>query len=174
MAHASTSTATWCASSAGLKRQLSAEPELYAINTGAAEALHLANLMEELALAGYTTTTIAGAEGNETKTVRKRPTITSRADSTSSKALATRGQGKRSKRITIRRFWVQETVRAGALRLAKVGTHDNMADTMTKYVATSVLLHHLGSLGLTASTMAMCAAATCTTPWHASGLRYRN
>ena len=55
-------------------------------------------------------------------------------DASAAKGIAMRvGLGK-LKHVDISQLWVQEKVRSGEVEIVKVGTHENIADTLTKYV----------------------------------------
>ena len=70
-------------------------------------------------------------------------------DSTSAKAIATRmGVSKLTRHIQLRFLYMQDLVANGTLKIKKIGTTQNPADVMTKYVTTNVLLSHLPRLGV--------------------------
>ena len=101
----------------------SAEAELYAINTGATEALHFQNLLTDLL--------------NNSKT-----NIKIHTDSSSGKSFATRiGTGKKTKHVELKHLFIQQLV-------ALNHTNDNPADIFTKYVSAETLQRHLHSVGL--------------------------
>ena len=112
----------------------SGEAELYAIGTGINEALHIKNFLIESELA-------------------TKVNITVHTDSTAGKSLATRiGTGKRSKHFDLKYLYMQDLVKQGLVRLEKVHTLQNSADSLTKYVDATTLLRHLSALGLEPST----------------------
>ena len=108
----------------------SAESELYAIGTGATEALHVKNFLQEA-----------------TSSIK----ITARihTDSTSGKSIATRiGSSKKAKHIELKHLFIQQLVHNGILSIHKVGTLDNLADILTKNVGADTLRRHLYGVGL--------------------------
>ena len=108
----------------------SAEAELYAINTGATEALHLQNLLTDLL--------------NSNKA-----NIKIHTDSSSGKSIATRiGTGKKTKHVELKHLFIQQLVALNHLRIIKIHTNDNPADIFTKYVTAETLQRHLHSVGL--------------------------
>ena len=108
----------------------SAEAELYSINTGATEALHLQNLLTDLL--------------NSNKA-----NIKIHTDSSSGKSIATRiGTGKKTKHVELKHLFIQQLVALNHLRIIKIHTNDNPADIFTKYVSAETLQRHLHSVGL--------------------------
>ena len=107
-----------------------AEAELYAINTGATEALHIRSfLMEALN--------------------KKKVNIKIYTDSSSGKSIATRiGSSKKAKHIELKHLFIQQLVLNDIVRIIKVNTVANPADILTKYVATETLLRHLNEVGI--------------------------
>ena len=108
----------------------SAESELYAINTGATEGLHAKNFILESGLADKLNMRI-------------------HTDSSSGKSIATRvGASKKAKRIDRKHLFIQQLVHQGILVILKIGTHDNIADILTKYVSAETLMRRLYNAGL--------------------------
>ena len=108
----------------------SAEAELYAINTGATEALHIRNLLIELL--------------NVNKV-----NIKIHTDSSSGKSMATRiGSSRKAKHIDLRHLFIQQLIQHDYVRLIKIHTNDNPADIFTKYVSTEALQRHLQQAGI--------------------------
>ena len=108
----------------------SAEAELYAINTGATEALHLKGLCEEL-------------------TNIKKINIRIHTDSSSGKSMATRiGTSRKAKHIELRHLFIQQLVALDIARIIKIHTNNNPADILTKYVSAETLQRHLNNVGL--------------------------
>ena len=108
----------------------SAEAELYAINTGTTEALHLRNLLMEL-------------------TNTKKINIKIHTDSSAGKSMATRiGASRKAKHIELRHLFIQQLILHDIVRLIKIHTNDNPADILTKYVTAETLHRHLQSVGL--------------------------
>ena len=108
----------------------SAEAELYAINTGATESLHIKNVLHEV----FNT---------------KKINIRIHTDSSSGMSMATRiGSSKKAKHIELKHLFIQQLMQRDLVRI-KVNTANNTADIFTKYVATETLLKHLNDAGLT-------------------------
>ena len=108
----------------------SSEAELYAINTGATEALHLKGLCEEL-------------------TNIKKINIRIHTDSSSGKSMATRiGTSRKAKHIELRHLFIQQLVALDIVRIIKTHTNNNPADILTKYVSAETLQRHLNNVGL--------------------------
>ena len=109
----------------------SAEAELYAINTGATESLHIRNILQEALNI-------------------KKVNIRIHTDSSSGKSMATRiGSSKKAKHIELKHLFIQQLVQHDLVRTIKINTANNTADIFTKYVATETLLRHLNNVGLT-------------------------
>ena len=103
----------------------SGEAELYAIGQGTSEALYIRNLITEAKLA-------------------KSININIHTDSAAGKSMATRfGTSKKTKPVELRFLYVQELVGKGLIKLRKIGTKDNCADVLTKYLGTELLRPHL-------------------------------
>ena len=108
----------------------SAEAELYAINTGATEALHIRSLLIELL------------------SINK-INIKIHTDSSSGKSMATRiGSSRKAKHIELKHLFIQQLISHDYVRLIKIHTNDNPADILTKYVSTETLQRHLHQAGL--------------------------
>ena len=68
--------------------------------------------------------------------------ITIKSDATAAIAIASRrGLGK-VRHIEVCQLWLQEKVRKGDIKVVKVGTHENVADALTKYVSKSIMNMH--------------------------------
>ena len=107
----------------------SAEAELYAINTGATEALHIRSLLIELL------------------SINK-INIKIHTDSSSGKSMATRiGSSRKAKHIELKHLFIQQLISHDYVRLIKIHTNDNPADILTKYVSTETLQRHLHQAG---------------------------
>ena len=100
----------------------SGEAELYAgIGQGTSEALYIRNLITEAKLV-------------------KSISINIHTDSTAGKSMATRfGTSKETKHVELRFLYVQELVGKGLMNQRKIGTKDNCADVLTKYLGTELL-----------------------------------
>ena len=108
----------------------SAEAELYAINTGATEALHIRSFLTEALN-------------------KKEVNIRIHTDSSSGKSIATRiGSLKKAKRIELKHLFKQQLVLNDVVRIIKINTLVEPADIFTKYVATETLLRHLTEVGI--------------------------
>ena len=108
----------------------SAEAELYAINTGATEALHIRSLLMELL--------------NINKV-----NIKIHTDSSSGKSMATRiGSSRKAKHIELKHLFIQRLISHDYVRIIKIHTNDNPADILTKYVSTETLQRHLQQAGI--------------------------
>ena len=69
--------------------------------------------------------------------------ITIKSDATAAIAIASgRGLGK-VRHIEVRQLWLQERVRQGDIKVVKVGTSENVADALTKYVSRSIMDMHI-------------------------------
>ena len=55
-----------------------------------------------------------------------------------------RGLGK-VRHIEVGQLWLQDKVRRGDIKVVKVGTHDNVADALTKYVSKDSMAMHMRS-----------------------------
>ena len=108
----------------------SAESETYAIGTGTSETLYLEQLLTETGMFTtvhmYTHTDSTGATGIIQRT----------------------GLSSKTKHMQLRYLWLQELYTTRKLKLKKVGTLDNLGDTLTKHVTPQVLTRLLGKLGL--------------------------
>ena len=108
----------------------SAEAELYAINTGATEALHIRSFLTEALN-------------------KKKVNVRIHTDSSSGKSIATRiGSSKKAKHIELKHLFLQQLVLNDVVRIIKINTLVNPADIFTKYVATETLLRHLTEVGI--------------------------
>lgn len=110
----------------------SAEAELHAINTGATEALHIRNFLQEA---------LNMAKIN----------VRIHTDSPSGKSMATRiGSSKKAKHIELKHLFIQQLILHDFVRLIKINTNHNTADIFTKYITTETLLRHLHGAGINA------------------------
>ena len=76
--------------------------------------------------------------------------ITIKSDATAAIAIASRrGLGK-VRHIEVCQLWLQERVRRGDITICKVGTHENIADALTKYVTRSIMDMHTKVTGQSA------------------------
>ena len=108
----------------------SGEAELYAIGQGTSEALFVRALLLESGLT-------------------RQVNVHVYTDSTAGKSMATRfGAGKRTKHVELRFLYMQDLVKAGLIKVLKVGTLNNPADFLTKYVSVETLSSLKGRLGV--------------------------
>ena len=69
--------------------------------------------------------------------------ITVKSDATAAIAIASRrGLGK-VRHIEVCQLWLQQKVKEGVISIVKVGTHENVADALTKYVSRENMNAHL-------------------------------
>ena len=69
--------------------------------------------------------------------------LTVKSDATAAIAIASRrGLGK-VRHIEVCQLWLQQKVKDGTIRIVKVGTHENVADALTKYVSRESMSMHL-------------------------------
>ena len=109
----------------------SAEAELHALTSSAAEVLYLRSILLE------------------SKLTSGKFHITLPTNSSSGKSLAMRtGPGKRTRHVELRHFWIQELIKDGLLQIKKIAGVDNCADILTKYVTGDTLEKHLEATGL--------------------------
>lgn len=109
----------------------STEAELYTINTGATEALHLRNLLIELLNINNVNIKI-------------------HTDSPSGKSMARRiGSSRKAKHIDLKHVFIQQLIQHDYVQLIKIHTNDNRADIFTKHVSTETLQRHLQQAGIT-------------------------
>ena len=59
---------------------------------------------------------------------------------------ARKGLGK-VRHTEVCQLWLQERVRKGDIKIVKVGTHENVADALTKYVSRSIMDMHTSVTG---------------------------
>ena len=108
----------------------SGEAELYAIGSGAAEALFIKSLILE---------TLVAPKVN----------IILFTDSTAGKSMAVRfGASRKTKHVQLRFLFVQELVSSGTLVIKKIPGTLNPSDILTKYVAKAILQRHNITLGI--------------------------
>ena len=108
----------------------SGEAELYAIGSGAAEALFARSLVMEAGLF-------------------EKANITIHTDSAAGKSTAGRfGASRKTKHVDLRYLYVQELVQGGMVKLRKVLGALNQADILRKCVGREVLHRHLPTFGL--------------------------
>ena len=73
--------------------------------------------------------------------------LTLKSDASAAIAIASRrGLGK-VRHIEVCQLWLQEKVRSGEVRVVKVGTDENVADSLTKYVSSEILRKHMRATG---------------------------
>ena len=110
--------------------QSSAESEAKAITKGCIEALYVKHLMEHQTARPFK--------------------IELWKDSSSAKAIMQRlGPGRRAKHLEVHTMWVQQLNKICLISLNKLGTLENVADLLTKYVPKAVLDKLAGMMGYT-------------------------
>ena len=68
-----------------------------------------------------------------------------KSDASAAIAIANRrGLGK-VRHIEVCQLWLQDKVRRGDIKVVKVGTHENIADALTKYVSRDIMSSHMHS-----------------------------
>ena len=73
--------------------------------------------------------------------------LTLKSDASAAIAIASRrGLGK-VRHIEVCQLWLQEKVRSGEVKAVKVGTDENVADSLTKYVGSEILKKHMRETG---------------------------
>ena len=73
--------------------------------------------------------------------------LTLKSDASAAIAIASRrGLGK-VRHIEVCQLWLQEKVRSGEVKVVKVGTDENVADSLTKYVSSEILRNHMRATG---------------------------
>ena len=69
--------------------------------------------------------------------------IVLKSDASAAIAIASRrGLGK-VRHIEVCQLWLQDKVRKGDIKVVKVGTHENIADALTKYVSRDIMSSHM-------------------------------
>ena len=105
----------------------SAEAELYAHCAGGGRLIHTANIYL--------------AFGQTLKRLL-------RGDITAAQGICRRKGAGRLRHLEARDLWIQDKVADGTLELARVSTHDNVADCGTKFVPAQIMWRHLRSMNL--------------------------
>ena len=100
----------------------SGEAEYYGIVKGTSVALGLRNMLDDLGM---------------------KVRIRVKTDASAAKGIASRRGAGKVRHIEVSQLWVQDKVAAGEVVLQKVGTHDNIADALTKNVGAEVLSKHM-------------------------------
>ena len=73
--------------------------------------------------------------------------LTLKSDASAAIAIASRrGLGK-VRLIEVCQLWLQEKARSGEVKVVKVGTDENVADSLTKYVSSEILKKHMRETG---------------------------
>ena len=69
--------------------------------------------------------------------------IVLKSDASAAIAIASRrGLGK-VRHIEVCQLWIQYKLRRGDIKVVKVGTHENVADALTKYVSKDIVISHM-------------------------------
>ena len=103
----------------------SAEAELYAMSKAAAQAIGLMQLLQDF--------------GRELS-------IVVQSDATAAIAIASREGLGRTRHIQVQYLWIQQEVNSGKMKVEKVGTHDNVADLLTKHLSCEIMIGHLRTM----------------------------
>ena len=69
--------------------------------------------------------------------------ITVKSDASAAVAIANRRGFGKVRHIEVCQLWLQDKVRRGEIRIVKVGTHENLADALTKYVCRDGISMHM-------------------------------
>ena len=73
--------------------------------------------------------------------------LTLKSDASAAIAIASRrGLGK-VRHIEVCQLWLHEKVRSGEVKVVKVGTDENVADSLTKYISSEILRKHMRATG---------------------------
>ena len=69
--------------------------------------------------------------------------LTLKSDASAAIAIASRRGLGTVRHIEVCQLWLQEKVRSGEVKVVKVGTDENVADSLTKYVSSEILKKHM-------------------------------
>ena len=69
--------------------------------------------------------------------------LTIKSDASAAIAIASRRGLGQVRHIEVCQLWLQEKVRSGEVKVVKVGTDENVADSLTKYVGSEILKKHM-------------------------------
>ena len=69
--------------------------------------------------------------------------IVLKSDASAAIAIANRRGFGKVKHIEVCQLWLQDKVRRGDVKVVKVGTHENLADALTKYVSRDGMCMHM-------------------------------
>ena len=120
---------TWCSTQGALALS-SAEAEYYAMVEGVLRAVGMRNVGREL-----------GLDGVEKEIILE-------TDSSAAKGFVSRRGGGRMRHMEVKWLWLQDQVRKGAVRVAKIKGTENAADLRTKYLGRAEIVERLERLGL--------------------------
>ena len=73
--------------------------------------------------------------------------LTLNSDASAAIAIASRRGLGTLRHIEVCQLWLQEKVRSGEVKVVKVGTDENVADSLTKYVSSEILRKHMRVTG---------------------------
>ena len=73
--------------------------------------------------------------------------LTLKSDASAAIAIASRRGLGNVRHIEVCQLWLQEKVRSGEVKVVKVGTDENVADSLTKYVSSEILKKHMRETG---------------------------
>ena len=75
--------------------------------------------------------------------------INLRTDSSAAKSLVSRtGLGRKTRHIQMKYLYLQDLIQDGQVKIFKIGTHENIADLMTEYLAGNVIVKLSEMLGV--------------------------
>ena len=100
----------------------SGEAEYYGMVKGASEALGLQAMLKDFDI--YCS-------------------ITVKSDASAAVSIANRRGFGKVRHIEVCQLWLQDKVRRGDIKIVKVGTHENLADALTKYVCCDGIRMHM-------------------------------
>ena len=74
--------------------------------------------------------------------------VKAHTDATAAKGIASRRGVGKVRHICVTDLWLQERTQCGDVEIIKVSTHQNVADAMTKYMISDILIKMLRSAGI--------------------------
>ena len=104
----------------------SGEAEYYGIVKGASVGLGLQSVLKDFGITS---------------------SISIKSDATAAIAIASRRGLRNVRHIDVCQLWLQEKVRTGEVRVQKVGTNENLADALTKFVSRESIDMHMKGTG---------------------------
>ena len=104
----------------------SGEAEYYGMVRGAAQAIGVRSMLEDIGI---------------------KKTIVVRTDASAAKGIASRKGMGRVRHIEVNQLWLQDKVASGEIKVVKIGTANNAADNLTKYLGKEGIENHLSMSG---------------------------